>query len=93
MKRSLGLIEHMLAGSSEDNAACLARSTSCELNCLVLSQHNLLNFLASLRDSYLEDGFILEKRIGTGMPKKIEDCKVMIANTTTEVVPSPHCWS
>ncbi|KAF4653004.1 T-complex protein 1 subunit beta [Perkinsus chesapeaki] len=35
----------------------------------------------SLRDSYLEDGFILEKRIGTGMPKKIEDCKVMIANT------------
>ncbi|KAF4728427.1 T-complex protein 1 subunit beta, partial [Perkinsus olseni] len=36
---------------------------------------------ASLRDSYLEDGFILEKRIGTGMPKKIQDCNVMIANT------------
>jgi T-complex protein 1 subunit beta len=35
----------------------------------------------SLKDSYLAEGFILEKRIGTGMPKVIRDCKVMVANT------------
>jgi len=36
---------------------------------------------ASLRESYLDEGFILEKRIGTGMPKVIENCKIMIANS------------
>ena len=36
---------------------------------------------ASLKDSYLAEGFILEKRIGTGMPKVITNCKVMVANT------------
>ena len=35
----------------------------------------------SLKDSYLAEGFILEKRIGTGMPKVVKDCKVMVANT------------
>jgi len=34
----------------------------------------------SLKDSFLEEGFILEKRIVAG-PKKIENCKVMVANT------------
>jgi T-complex protein 1 subunit beta len=36
---------------------------------------------ASLKESYLAEGFILEKRIGTGMPKVISNCKVMVANT------------
>merc|ERR1712054_470316 len=35
---------------------------------------------ASLKDSYLEEGFILEKRIGVGMPKVLENCKVCVAN-------------
>merc|ERR1719450_1746724 len=35
---------------------------------------------ASLKDSYLEPGFILEKRIGVGMPKRLENCKVLVAN-------------
>ncbi|KAL8449000.1 hypothetical protein Emed_003352 [Eimeria media] len=34
-----------------------------------------------LRDSYLDDGFILEKKIGVGQPKMKENCKVMVANT------------
>jgi len=34
----------------------------------------------SLKDSYLEEGFILEKRIVAG-PKSITNCKVMVANT------------
>jgi len=35
---------------------------------------------ASLKDSFLEEGFILEKKIGVGMPKVVEDCKVLVAN-------------
>jgi len=34
-----------------------------------------------LRDSYLEEGFILEKKIGVGCPKRIENAKILIANT------------
>jgi T-complex protein 1 subunit beta len=34
----------------------------------------------SLKDSFLEPGFILEKKIGVGMPKKLENCKVLVAN-------------
>ena len=34
----------------------------------------------SLKDSFLEEGFILEKRIVAG-PKEITNCKVMVANT------------
>jgi len=35
----------------------------------------------ALKDSYLEDGFILEKKIGVGQPKRIENPKILIANT------------
>jgi len=35
----------------------------------------------SLRDSYLEEGFILEKKIGVGQPKRLENPKILIANT------------
>merc|ERR1719453_2405580 len=34
----------------------------------------------ALKDSFLEPGFILEKKIGTGMPKVMQDCKIMVAN-------------
>ncbi|CDJ61297.1 TCP-1/cpn60 family chaperonin, putative [Eimeria maxima] len=34
-----------------------------------------------LKDSFLDDGFILEKKIGVGQPKVKENCKVMVANT------------
>eukprot|EP01066_Platyproteum_vivax_P010499 Platyproteum_vivax@DN4701_c0_g1_i1.p1 len=36
---------------------------------------------AILSKSYLVDGFILEKRIGVGQPKKVTNCKVLVANT------------
>jgi len=36
---------------------------------------------ASLRDSFLEEGYILEKRIGVGQPKRIENAKILVANT------------
>ncbi|EKX73183.1 chaperonin containing t-complex protein 1, beta subunit, putative [Theileria equi strain WA] len=35
----------------------------------------------TLKDSYLEDGFVLEKKIGVGQPKRMENCKILIANT------------
>merc|ERR1711865_867634 len=34
----------------------------------------------SLKDSFLEEGFILEKKIGVGQPKVMENCKIIVAN-------------
>lgn len=38
----------------------------------------------SLKDSYLEEGFILDKKIGVGQPKRIENAKVLVANTALD---------
>ena len=35
----------------------------------------------SLKDSWLEEGFILEKSLGVGQPKRIENAKILVANT------------
>jgi len=37
-----------------------------------------------LRDSYLEEGFILEKKFGVGQPKRLENPKILIANTAMD---------
>ncbi|XP_063726173.1 T-complex protein 1 subunit beta-like [Symsagittifera roscoffensis] len=34
-----------------------------------------------LEDSFLDEGFILEKSIGVGQPKRLENAKVLLANT------------
>jgi len=34
-----------------------------------------------LTDSYLDDGFILDKKIGVNQPKRIENANILIANT------------
>lgn len=38
-------------------------------------------FGGQLHESYLDEGFILNKRFGTNQPSKITNCKIMIANT------------
>lgn len=35
----------------------------------------------SLKDSFLEEGFILDKSFGIGQPRRIENAKILIANT------------
>lgn len=35
----------------------------------------------TLKDSFLDEGFILDKKIGVGQPHRIEGAKVLIANT------------
>merc|ERR1712060_271164 len=35
---------------------------------------------ASLKDSFLEEGFILEKKISVGHSKLLNDCKILVAN-------------
>lgn len=49
--------------------------------CLVYSFTELVQVGGSLEQSYLDDGFILEKRIGVGQPKRIENAKILLANT------------
>jgi T-complex protein 1 subunit beta len=38
----------------------------------------------SLRDSYLDEGFILEKKFGVGSPRRIENAKILVANTAMD---------
>ncbi|CAN0001288.1 unnamed protein product, partial [Sphacelaria rigidula] len=38
----------------------------------------------SLKESYLEEGFILDKKIGIGQPKVVENAKILIANTAMD---------
>jgi len=38
----------------------------------------------TLTDSYLEDGFILDKKVGVGQPRRIENAKIMVANTSMD---------
>lgn len=38
----------------------------------------------SLRDSYLEDGFLLNKTVGVGQPHRVENAKILIANTSMD---------
>lgn len=35
----------------------------------------------TLKESFLDEGFILDKKIGVGQPKRIEDAKILVANT------------
>lgn len=38
----------------------------------------------TIRDSFLDEGFILDKRIGTGQPKRVENAKILVANTAMD---------
>jgi T-complex protein 1 subunit beta len=38
----------------------------------------------SLRDSYLEEGFILNKKIGVGQPRRMENATILLANTSMD---------
>ena len=38
----------------------------------------------SLGDSWLEEGFVLEKKLGVGQPKRIENAKILVANTAMD---------
>ena len=53
----------------------LKGSGSLENICIIKKQGG------SMRDSFLAEGFILDKKIGVGQPKKIENCKVLVSNT------------
>lgn len=37
-----------------------------------------------LRDSYLDEGFLLDKKVGVNQPKRIENAKILIANTSMD---------
>lgn len=38
----------------------------------------------NLADSWLEEGFILEKKLGVGQPTRVENAKILIANTAMD---------
>jgi len=38
----------------------------------------------TLSDSYLDDGFILDKKVGPGQPKRVENPIILVANTALD---------
>ncbi|KAL4423331.1 hypothetical protein ABPG77_006126 [Micractinium sp. CCAP 211/92] len=38
----------------------------------------------TIKDSFLDEGFILDKKIGVGQPKRIENAKILVANTAMD---------
>merc|ERR1719313_160149 len=38
----------------------------------------------TMADSYLEEGFILDKKIGVGQPRLVENARVLVANTSMD---------
>jgi T-complex protein 1 subunit beta len=52
---------------------------------LDLSHIQIVKILGGqLEDSYLDTGFLLPKKIGVGQPKRIENAKIMVANTALD---------
>ncbi|TKS90437.1 T-complex protein 1 subunit beta [Collichthys lucidus] len=45
------------------------------------SIHIIKKLGGSLTDSYLDEGFLLDKKIGVNQPKRMENVKILIANT------------
>ena len=37
-----------------------------------------------MTDSYLDEGFILDKKIGVNQPKRIEKAKILVSNTAMD---------
>ena len=46
--------------------------------------HIIKKIGGSLEGSFLDEGFILEKKIGVGQPKRIENAKILLANTAMD---------
>uniref|UniRef100_A0A3Q2HFS3 T-complex protein 1 subunit beta n=1 Tax=Equus caballus TaxID=9796 RepID=A0A3Q2HFS3_HORSE len=49
------------------------------LSSKLLTHHR--DHFTQLADSYLDEGFLLDKKIGVNQPKRIENAKILIANT------------
>lgn len=45
------------------------------------SIHMIKKTGGTLKDSFLDEGFILDKKIGVGQPRKIDNARILIANT------------
>jgi hypothetical protein len=50
-------------------------------NHLILAQVHYIIFDESSTIPINVTGFLLEKKIGVGQPKRLENCKILVANT------------
>ena len=58
--------------------------SSCLLVTACESTAALVTCMWWAQESYLDEGFILDKRIGVGQPKRIENAKILVANTAMD---------
>jgi len=46
--------------------------------------HIIKKIGGNMRDSFLDTGFILDKKIGVGQPKRIENARILVSNTSLD---------
>lgn len=80
------LSSKILGGVYKDHFAKIAVDATLRLNGSTNLEmiHIIKKSGGSLMESFLDDGFILEKKIGVGQPKRIENAKILIANTSMD---------
>lgn len=44
----------------------------------------LMYEVCAQQESFLDEGFILDKRIGVGQPKRVENARILVANTAMD---------
>eukprot|EP00794_Sanderia_malayensis_P012792 gene12792-14103_t len=60
--------------------AVLRLKGSCDLHAIQI----IKKLGGSLEDSFLDEGFLLDKKIGVNQPKRIENAKILIGNTSMD---------
>lgn len=60
--------------------AVLRLKGSCDLHAIQI----IKKLGGSLEDSFLDEGFLLDKKIGVNQPKRIENAKILLANTSMD---------
>lgn len=74
-----------ILSSSKDHFATLAANAVLRLKDADLNNIQIVKKAGGkLEDSYLDDGFILDKKIGVGQPKRVENARILVANTSLD---------
>ena len=60
---------------------CIVHANVPQSNHLILAQVHYIIFDESSTIPFNVTGFLLEKKIGVGQPKRLENCKILVANT------------
>ena len=68
-------------------SCCWQAQAACPTRMVILcssQHHQQLADAGNSQESFLDEGFILDKRIGIGQPQRLENAKILVANTAMD---------